>query len=310
MGYRFNVPPNWPSPPAGWVSPSDWRPDPSWGPAPDDWTFWVWDDSAVPKKSHPVLMFVLLGAAVLFSIALSFSQSDKAMILEDPPSSTAEPLASIWVGAGLVLLALVIAALRPRPRVTRAVILGLAIPVVGVAIFSTLKVQDLSSSGFIDMAQAEQREAQALRRQAFTVCGGAVIEEASPLSEPYQLLVFDEKGQDLAPDAVDARGWTAQSLSDLQIVVCVGSEHESTRYCNYTGGFSLKHIYYVREVRVIAAQTGGSLGDTELSGGGIGDCSSSVTDQAPDEVGDHVDPDQVVEYIAGVLEDLPSTSGG
>ena len=50
MGYRFNVPPSWPSPPAGWVPPADWRPDPSWGPAPDDWTFWVWDNSAVPKR--------------------------------------------------------------------------------------------------------------------------------------------------------------------------------------------------------------------------------------------------------------------
>lgn len=310
MGYRFNVPPNWPSPPAGWVPPSDWRPDPSWGPAPDDWVFWVGDNGAVPKKSHPVLMFGLLGAAVLFSIALSFSQSDKAMILKDPPSSTAEPLASIWVGAGVVLLALVIAALRPRPLVTRAVILGLALPVIGVAVFSTLKLHDLSSSGFIDRAQAEQREAQALRGQAFTVCDGAVIDEAAPLSEPYQLLVFDEKGQDFAPDAVDARGWTAQSLSDLQIVVCVGSEDQSTKYCNYEGGFSYKHIYYVREVRVIAAQTGVSLGDTELSGGGIGECSPEVSGQAPDEVGDHVDPDQVVEYIAGVIADLQSTSGG
>lgn len=307
MGYRFNVPPNWPPPPAGWVPPSGWMPDPTWGPAPEGWTFWVRDDSAVPKKSHPVLTFVLLGAAVLFSMALSFSQSDKGMIQADPPSSTAEPVAGIWVGAGVVLLALVITALRhrPRPRVTRWAILGLAVSVVGAAVFSTVKLQDLSSSGFIDRAQAEQREAQALRRQAFTVCDGAMIDGAAPVAEPYQLLVLDEKGHDFAPDDVDARGWTAPSLSDLQIVVCVGSEHQHTGYCNYEGGYSYKHIYYLRDVRVLAAQTGASLGETALSGGGIGECASSVTGDAPDEEGDHVESDQVVEYIAGVTEDLP-----
>ena len=189
-----------------------------------------------------MLTFVLLGAAVLFSIALSFSQSDKAMILEDPPSSTAEPLTAIWVVAGLVLLALVIAALRPRPRVMRAVILGLAVPVVVVAVFSTVEVQDLSSSGFIDSALAGQRRAQALRSQAFTVCGGAAIEEASPPSEPYRLLVLDEEGQGFAPDASDAHGWTARSLSDLQIVVCVGSEHEDTNTATTRRGLVRAHL--------------------------------------------------------------------
>lgn len=47
MSLKFNPPPNWPAPPAGWVPPSGWVPDPSWGPAPDGWQFWT-DESGAP----------------------------------------------------------------------------------------------------------------------------------------------------------------------------------------------------------------------------------------------------------------------
>jgi RsiW-degrading membrane proteinase PrsW (M82 family) len=36
----FNVPPGWPSVPAGWQPPAGWTPDPSWPPAPADWEYW------------------------------------------------------------------------------------------------------------------------------------------------------------------------------------------------------------------------------------------------------------------------------
>ncbi|SOD71493.1 hypothetical protein SAMN05892883_1010 [Jatrophihabitans sp. GAS493] len=39
--YRFNPPPNWPHPPAGWVPPAGWAPDPAWGPLPAGWPLWV-----------------------------------------------------------------------------------------------------------------------------------------------------------------------------------------------------------------------------------------------------------------------------
>ncbi|MBB4916415.1 hypothetical protein FHS44_003503 [Streptosporangium saharense] len=41
MEYRFNSPPGWPVPPAGWQPPQGWQPDPSWPPAPPGWQFWV-----------------------------------------------------------------------------------------------------------------------------------------------------------------------------------------------------------------------------------------------------------------------------
>jgi len=253
-----------------------------------------------------VLMIVLLGVGALVSVVLSLSQSDKTVILENPPSSTTGPVAIIWVGAGLVRLALVLAVRRPRPRATRAIVAGLAVAVVGVATLGTFRLHELSTSGFIDRALTEERGAQVLRELALTVCeDDAVIDEAAPISAPYRVLVLDEDGRDFAAEAVEERGWTAGSAADLQIVVCVGSEHESTKYCNYEGGYSYKHIYYVRDVSVVEARTGVPMSQTEISGGGIDDCAASVPGDVADEVGDHVDPDQAVDYVEGVLADLP-----
>jgi hypothetical protein len=41
---RFNPPPSWPPPPAGFTPGPGWRPDPSWPPAPPGWQLWVPDD--------------------------------------------------------------------------------------------------------------------------------------------------------------------------------------------------------------------------------------------------------------------------
>jgi len=46
---RFNPPPGWPQPPAGWVPPPDWKPDPAWPPMPEDWQLWLpHDDTPTP----------------------------------------------------------------------------------------------------------------------------------------------------------------------------------------------------------------------------------------------------------------------
>jgi hypothetical protein len=43
---RFNPPPNWPKPPAGWAPPRGWNHDPSWPAPPDGWQLWLPDDDA------------------------------------------------------------------------------------------------------------------------------------------------------------------------------------------------------------------------------------------------------------------------
>ena len=48
MTVRFNPPPNWPPPPAGWTPPANWQPDPGWPPAPAGWTLWVDDYPIAP----------------------------------------------------------------------------------------------------------------------------------------------------------------------------------------------------------------------------------------------------------------------
>lgn len=38
---RFNPPPEWPQPPAGWRPPVGWAPDPEWPAPPDGWRLWL-----------------------------------------------------------------------------------------------------------------------------------------------------------------------------------------------------------------------------------------------------------------------------
>ena len=44
---KFNPPPNWPQPAAGWSPPPGWRPDPSWPKPPPGWQLWVGEDEFV-----------------------------------------------------------------------------------------------------------------------------------------------------------------------------------------------------------------------------------------------------------------------
>lgn len=56
---RFNPPPNWPRPPAGWTPPPGWAPDPAWGDAPPDWQYWLPDPAPSYDEPPPLPGFVL-----------------------------------------------------------------------------------------------------------------------------------------------------------------------------------------------------------------------------------------------------------
>ena len=55
MTLRFNPPPNWPRPPAGWMLPAGWKPDPSWPSPPAGWHLWLPDANAgAPTRAASV----------------------------------------------------------------------------------------------------------------------------------------------------------------------------------------------------------------------------------------------------------------
>ena len=51
---RYNPPPTWPQPPAGWSPPPGWTPDPAWGPPPPGWPLWVDDGAPAGPGYGPV----------------------------------------------------------------------------------------------------------------------------------------------------------------------------------------------------------------------------------------------------------------
>jgi len=92
---RFNPPPNWPVPPAGWTPPPGWEPDPAWGPAPFGWQLWVDGDVRRPQENwflrHKVISGVAGGFAVLIAIgAVAGGSSDKTGSAQKPSASTAD----------------------------------------------------------------------------------------------------------------------------------------------------------------------------------------------------------------------------
>lgn len=63
--YRFNPPPNWPTPPAGWQPDRTWRKPPEWPEPPAGWQLWT------PIKSHTGLVTtaVVGGVALILLVA-------------------------------------------------------------------------------------------------------------------------------------------------------------------------------------------------------------------------------------------------
>jgi hypothetical protein len=75
---RYNPPPQWPQPPAGWSPPPGWVPDPSWPPPPPGWTLWLDDDPV--KKKHTrrnVVLAVLAVLVIIVGVSAAVSGGDK-----------------------------------------------------------------------------------------------------------------------------------------------------------------------------------------------------------------------------------------
>ncbi len=100
---RFNPPPGWPQPPAGWIPPTGWRPDPSWPVPPAGWQLWLPDegdrqtgsvDSAAsrpPAVLPPEHVPALFGAEAPVAAGSGSSSAGTASPIETPPSTTLVP---------------------------------------------------------------------------------------------------------------------------------------------------------------------------------------------------------------------------
>src|SRR5664279_2023084 len=90
MTTRFNPPPNWPQPPAGWVYPVDWQPDPHWPAPPDGWPFWVDEGHSTPPQSEaptiPIDLPLNSGAAP--AVAAGGNVAPLAMLISPLPPTT------------------------------------------------------------------------------------------------------------------------------------------------------------------------------------------------------------------------------
>ena len=71
---RYNAPPTWPPPPAGWVPPRGWAPDPTWPPPPAGWEFWLPIDGQ-SNGATPRSVLVRVVAAVLLTSVLVLAAS-------------------------------------------------------------------------------------------------------------------------------------------------------------------------------------------------------------------------------------------
>ena len=111
---RFNPPPGWPPPPAGWVAPPGWQPDPSWPAPPAGWQLWVEDRPAISPKAQDSLLAMAGGTAVVLGSLMPWISFNSAGAEVNPGPKTAS------VVLGLVVVALGFA-LRAAPRPGRLV---------------------------------------------------------------------------------------------------------------------------------------------------------------------------------------------
>jgi hypothetical protein len=269
-----------------------------------------WDAPGV-RRTHPILTLVLLAVAALLSVLVGVGLTDRTSILEDPPASASYSALSIWSTAAIVLVAIAVAAIRPRTRTVRVLIVALAVPVLGGAVVSTVRLSDLSSSGFIRQAQEARSEANAataaLQKELATagaaLCRGTPVAGAQPVSSAPRLVVLDERGSLSGWSSLVDRGWAPRAVADLQLAACMEPETHSVRTCSYSGGHSYEITYYQRVVRLVGARDGQVLAKADPLFGGGADCYKTIVNgNVPDGVtGDHVDAAKVLDWVAESL---------
>ena len=119
-GWKFNPPPGWPAPPAGWEPGIGWSPEPHWPQPPQGWVWWVTEPGTSPDvfvsrtheagtwaphghnvKSGSAAKWLLVGGASLVAlIALAVGVASFMTRAETPISTTKELVARIEASLG------------------------------------------------------------------------------------------------------------------------------------------------------------------------------------------------------------------
>lgn len=103
---RFNPPPGWPRPPAGWTPPPDWQPDPSWPAPPPGWRLWVEDAQVTGAADSTGAAWLMGGGAAVFVGAflpwISGATSYLYQVNGGAKSSTAF-LGVVFIGGGAAI---------------------------------------------------------------------------------------------------------------------------------------------------------------------------------------------------------------
>lgn len=111
---RFNPPPGWPPPPAGWMAPPGWQPDPTWPEPPQGWQLWIEDRPAISPQARDSLLAMAGGTAVFLGSLLPWISFNSAGVEVKPQAQAASAV------LGLVVVALGFA-LRAAPPPWRLV---------------------------------------------------------------------------------------------------------------------------------------------------------------------------------------------
>lgn len=90
---RFNPPPNWPQPPAGWTSPPDWQPDvANLPPLPDGWVLWLPDDLVEPRPGLGSIAPVATASSLPVAPPVPVREADPTAYARSDPSALADAL--------------------------------------------------------------------------------------------------------------------------------------------------------------------------------------------------------------------------
>lgn len=105
---RFNPPPNWPTPPAGWSPPSGWEPDPAWGPPPAGWRLWLPEPAARSRRLGWIAVTAGVAVGAVFTVGAvavaSVVGDDDPDVPTPPPSASASPAPTPSASPGRVTI--------------------------------------------------------------------------------------------------------------------------------------------------------------------------------------------------------------